>query len=247
MSSFQPRIIMVYIGGFSPFHIGHMSSYRQAKEFANMLSSRYDVYFFVGAGGATASRPYFTADEKTSLMFFSGVRPYETVKLTNMFTLKEILYSSHPDIKVRDEDYMLNDDTYISKPSITFDKNRDILLFVRSDKEKEDDNFCKMGKVESIDQIESLKPFGEGRYCFVSKKENFSLSVSDKVISSATQLREIYKQSNNEDRKRIVDQLYPRTIESNRIEAKRLLDQGLIKVHEPKGKSDVKRWRSKQY
>jgi len=45
----QPRVIVVYGGGFQPFHIGHMSSYTEAK------SAFPDADFYVAASNDTNS------------------------------------------------------------------------------------------------------------------------------------------------------------------------------------------------
>ena len=45
----QPNIIVVYGGGFQPFHEGHASSYREAK------AAFPGAYFFVAAGVVSIS------------------------------------------------------------------------------------------------------------------------------------------------------------------------------------------------
>lgn len=62
----QPRIIVVYGGGFQPFHMGHMSSYSQAK------AAFPDADFYVAASNDTKTRP-IPFDAKKFLAQQAGV------------------------------------------------------------------------------------------------------------------------------------------------------------------------------
>jgi len=182
-------VIVVYGGGFQPFHRGHLSSYYQAK--AKFPES--DLY--VAASNDTKVRP-IPFIEKKFLAEQAGVTdPFVEVKTP--INPKEILAKYNPE--------------------------NDIFILVRSERDpmsytKKDGSPGYYQPYVSLDQCESFQKHG---YVFVTKKKDFD--VIGYEIFSGSQVRELYSTSDDEDRLRMISDLYPAATQEKKI--KQLLDQ----------------------
>ena len=128
----NPKLIVVYGGGFQPFHEGHMSSYREAKKkFPN-------ADFYVAASNVTSERP-LEFSEKQFLAKEAGVAdPFVQVGT------KEAAYINDKGRKVSSTP--LNPLEILNN----YDKDKDVLVIIRSEKDP-----MKGGKSLTINTIAS--------------------------------------------------------------------------------------------
>ena len=173
-------MVVVYGGGFQPFHSGHLSSYLQAKQaFPN-------ADFYVAASADVKQRP-IPFQDKRFLATQAGVSPddFRDVVVKNPINPAEILNQ--------------------------YDPNQDVYVLVRS--ERDPVPYTKKDGSPAYYQPyipgEKLQPFSKHGYVFVTKKKDFKLLGQD--VYSGTQVRNMYSQANPEQRKMMVQQMYPRS------------------------------------
>lgn len=144
------RVIVVYGGGFQPFHAGHLSSYLEAKQaFPN-------ADFYVVASADVKQRP-IPFEDKRFLATQAGVNPkdFRDVAVKNPLNPTEILSNYDPE-----------QDIYILVRS-----ERDPVPYTRKDGSPAYyQPFVKGGK---------FQPFGKHGYVFVTKKKDFKLLGQD--------------------------------------------------------------------
>lgn len=144
------RVIVVYGGGFQPFHNGHLSSYLEAKQaFPN-------ADFYVVASADVKQRP-IPFEDKRFLATQAGVNPkdFRDVAVKNPLNPAEILSHYDPE-----------QDIYILVRS-----ERDPVPYTRKDGSPAYyQPFVKGGK---------FQPFGKHGYVFVTKKKDFKLLGQD--------------------------------------------------------------------
>lgn len=142
----KPKIIVVYGGGFQPFHAGHMSSYEQAKQ------AFPGAEFYVAASNDTKNRPIPFADKKF-LAQQAGVVDH-FVQVVQPVNPQEILSHYNPDkdilILVRSE--------------------RDPVNYT-----KKDGSPAYYQPFKSIKECEPFNPKGGHGYIFVTKKKIFKI------------------------------------------------------------------------
>lgn len=139
------KTVVIYAGGFQPFHQGHLSSYLQAKQaFPN-------ADFYVASSGNVQERP-IPFKEKKFLATQAGVDPadFPDVVVKNPMNPKEILANYDP-----------NKDVFVVVRS-----ERDPVPYVKKDGSPAYyQPYTTKGK----------KPFGEHGYVYVTKKQPFSV------------------------------------------------------------------------
>lgn len=184
------RTVVIYPGGFQPFHQGHLSSYLQAKQaFPN-------ADFYVASSSNVKERP-IPFEEKKFLAMQAGVDP-----------------NDFPDIIVRSP---MNPKEILDK----YDPNKDIFVLVRS--ERDPVPYVKKDGSPAYFQPYTTKkknPFGKNGYVFVTKKQPFKVLGNSKL--SGTDVRDLYKNSNDASKMQIIKDLYPNSMEHKKI--KQLLD-----------------------
>ena len=201
------KIIVIYGGGFQPFHAGHLSSYKQAKE---EFSQYPNVEFYVTASDNTNTRP-IPFKEKQWLARQAGVpeQDFRNVAVKSPLNPVEILSQ--------------------------YDPNSDIFILVRSERDpvsyqKKDGS---PGYYQPFKSIKNCKPFnsknGHG-YVFVTKKEDFE--VAGQEIYSGTQVRDLYAISDDKMRNIIVRDMYPNS--PNQLKIKQILNKYIGVPEEPK-------------
>lgn len=186
------NIVVVYAGGFQPFHKGHLSSYVQAKKaFPN-------ADFYVAASADTKKRP-IPYPEKKFLATQAGVKPEDFPNIVVKSPMK-------PDEVLK-----------------SYDPNEDVFVLVRS--ERDPVSYTKKdgspGYYQPWPGIDDAKPFGQHGYVYVTKKHDFNLNGEE--VFSGTQVRDLYSNSNDKERRNIIDQLYPNS--KNKTMIKQVLDQ----------------------
>jgi hypothetical protein len=185
-------VVVVYAGGFQPFHQGHLSSYIQAKKaFPN-------ADFYVATSADVKQRP-IPYEAKKFLATQAGVKPED-----------------FPDIVVSSP---LNPKEILSK----YDPDKDIFILVRSERDpvgytKKDGS---PGYYQPFQKNTKVEPYGKHGYVFVTKKHNFMLNGHD--VYSGTQVRDMYKNADDQGRQNLVAQLYPNSKKQDQI--KQILDQ----------------------
>jgi hypothetical protein len=195
------RLIVVYGGGFQPFHVGHMSSYLQGK------AAFPSADFYVAASNVTSERPIpFT--EKKFLAQQAGVSD-PVVQVGTMS------YTNDAGRKVTSTP--LNPLEVLKK----YDPTRDVLVILRS--ERDPMKTTATSYYQPWQGMESAEPFGEHAYIFVTKKHDFNLCGKD--VCSGTQVRNMYQAADDKERLNLIKQLYPSA--TNEVKIKKILDSRL--------------------
>jgi len=193
------KIVVVYGGGFQPFHAGHFSSYIQAKE---KFGKFPNTEFYVTASDNTNTRP-IPFKEKQWLAKQAGVseQDFRNVAVKSPLNPVEILSQYNPD--------------------------QDIFILVRSERDpvaynRKDGT---PGYYQPFVNINKCKPFngqaGGHGYVFVTQKEEFNLA--GQTVYSGTQVRNMYASADNEMRNRIVKDMYPNS--PNELMIRKVLDK----------------------
>lgn len=187
------NVIVVYGGGFQPFHIGHMSSYLQAKR------AFPGAKLYVAASNVTTERP-IPFSEKKFLAQQAGV--------------------SDPVVQVGTMSYVNDAGRKVTSTPLNpleilqkFNPEQDILIVVRS--ERDPMKTSATSYYQPFTGLDSAEPFGKHAYIFVTKKQDFS--VGGETIYSGSQVRNMYKQANDSQRHIIIDELYPHATEHDKI------------------------------
>lgn len=140
------RMVVVYGGGFQPFHTGHLSSYLQAKKaFPN-------ADFYVAASADVSKRP-IPFNEKRFLATQAGVSPedFRDVVVKSPLNPAEILSHYDPE-----------QDVFVLVRS-----ERDPVPYTKKDGSP--------GYFQPYIKGGKLAPFGQHGYVFVTKKKDFTL------------------------------------------------------------------------
>lgn len=182
------KTVVIYAGGFQPFHRGHLSSYIEAKrKFPN-------ADFYVATSADIKERP-IPYEAKKFLATQAGVRPED-----------------FPDIIVKSP---LNPREILSK----YDPENDVFVLVRS--ERDPVNYTKKdgtpGYYQPWTDNGKKNSFNKNGYVFVTRKADFKLNGQD--VFSGTQVRNMYRDSDDKNRLNIVTQLYPDSKEHQKIKA----------------------------
>lgn len=143
-------VIVVYGGGFQPFHQGHLSSYLEAKKaFPN-------ADFYVASSDSVSTRPIPFLDKKF-LAVQAGVQPedFPDVVVQNPLNPKEILEKYNPDTDIL----------------IVARSERDPVPYVKKDGTP--------AYYQPFVNIKKCRPFKEHGYIFVTKKHDFKINGND--------------------------------------------------------------------
>lgn len=141
------KTVVVYGGGFQPFHQGHLSSYLQAKKaFPN-------ADFYVAASGNVKERP-IPYQEKKFLATQAGVQPadFPDIAVSTPINPKEILQKYDPE-----------KDAFILVRS-----ERDPMAYTKKDGSP--------GYFQPYNPNQPLQPFANHGYVFVTSKHDFNIN-----------------------------------------------------------------------
>jgi len=168
-------------GGFHPFHAGHYSLYKAAKD----AFPGADVY--VAATNDTKKRPFpFAIKEK--LAKIAGVEPGRFVQVKSPFKADEI--------------------------TSQYDPNKDVLVFVRSEKDKSEQpkpgGTKKDGSPAYFQPYHPrhLQPFSKHAYIAYLPTVEFGPG-----IRSASEIREMWPTLSVKEKGKLVAQLYPNVLD----------------------------------
>lgn len=197
----QPNIIVVYGGGFQPFHEGHASSYREAK------AAFPGAYFFVAASNVTSERP-FEFKEKQFLAQQAGV--------------------VDPFIQVGTMSYVNDNGRKVTSTPLNplealqpFNPEKDVLIIVRS--ERDPMNTTDVSYYQPWQGQQGAEPFSKHAYVFVTKKHDFK--ICNKGVCSGSQVRKIYSDADDKTKLSILQDLYPQSRQLDKI--KKIFDKRL--------------------
>jgi phosphopantetheine adenylyltransferase len=197
----QPNIIVVYGGGFQPFHEGHASSYREAK------AAFPGAHFFVAASNVTTERP-FEFKEKQFLAQQAGVvDPFIQVGTMSYVNDNGRKVTSTP----------LNPLEVLQK----FNPERDVLVIVRS--ERDPMKTTDTSYYQPWTGVQNALPFNKHAYIFVTKKHDFS--IAGNPVYSGSQVRELYSSADDKTKLSILQDLYPQSRQLDKI--KKIFDKRL--------------------
>ena len=182
------KLVVIFPGGFHPFHKGHKSVYDSIKR----KFPEADVY--IAISDFTKERP-FTADEKRLIISSTGIDPNVVKVVKSPLRSEEILKQYNPE-----------------KDRVIFarsqkDKNDPELksLFTRIKKDGTPSYF------QDFKEGKELMPFGKHGYIYLFPTRQFN--VLGYSFQSASQLRDLYKNLSEEDKLKLLNGLYLKNIE----------------------------------
>ena len=197
----QPNIIVVYGGGFQPFHEGHASSYREAK------AAFPGAYFFVAASNVTSERP-FEFKEKQFLAKQAGV--------------------VDPFIQVGTMSYVNDNGRKVTSTPLNplevlkqFNPEKYVLIIVRS--ERDPMKTTDVSYYQPWQGIQGAEPFSKHAYVLVTKKHDFT--IAGNPVYSGSQVRELYSGADDKTKLTILQDLYPQSRQLDKI--KKIFDKRL--------------------
>ena len=188
------QMLVIYPGGFHPFHLGH------ASVFDHLAKKFDDGEVFVAATDTTTERPFEFTD-KSFLANQSGVPKGRFVQVKSPYRSTEITQN--------------------------YDPNNTVLVFAVSEKDHDRISFKpkKDGSPSYFQPYQSgdLTPMSQHGYIYVVPKIDFK--IADETIDSASKIRKMYAAADDQQRQRIIGDLYPHAKAPKRI--KEILDRVL--------------------
>lgn len=198
-----PRTIAVYAGRFHPFHIGHAGVFKE-------LSERFgpeNTYITTGGKVEPEKKP-FSFSEKVAMMQAAGIPVDHIVEEISPYNPKNL------------------------EKKLGLDKNKDFFVFGIGEKDMAEDprfNFkpLKSGAKSYFQPYVGgdYQPLGKHGYVYPVKDIIFK--IGDKKMKGATDIRDMYKESNNNKRMGIIKTLYPNANERVLQSIKNIFDHKL--------------------
>jgi hypothetical protein len=177
------NIIVVYPGRFHPFHLGHKASY-------DWLINRFGEGVYIATSNVqNQTDSPFTYGDKVKMMTRLGVPSGHVVQTKNPYQVREITDSLTPEERA---------DT--------------ALIFAVSAKDSERFDFKpkKSGEPSYLqplpENLKQLKPMSKQGYVVITPTVNFRVKGAD--ANSASQIRKLYLDGNEQDRVNIITDLY---------------------------------------
>lgn len=195
ITDLAPRIIAVYAGRFHPFHHGHAEVFRE-------LASKFGIAntYITTSGKVDPNKSPFSFDEKKIMMQAAGVPAGNVVEETVPYAPVNL------------------------PQKLAADPNRDIMVFGVGQKDMaEDPRFAftplKDGTASFFQKYtgKNMMPFSAKKnddgtragHGYVIPVADVEFSIAGKKINSASQIRELYKSADVEQRLQILNELYP--------------------------------------
>jgi hypothetical protein len=176
--------LVIYPGRFHPFHLGHKASYDWL---ANQFGEN-NVYIASSSVQDPATSPFEFSD-KVKMATKLGVPASHVVNVKNPYQAKEITST-------------LSDE----------EKNNTALIFAVSSKDAERFNFApkKDGSPGYLQPVpenkKNMQPMTKHGYVAITPTVNFQVKGAN--ANSASEIRKIYRDGNDNDRLRIITDLY---------------------------------------
>lgn len=194
---YEPNIVVVYPGRFQPFHIGHRSVY-------DSLVKKFGRNVFIASSGKTdPDRSPFSFDDKVAMVRAAGLPSDSIVQVTNPYRADEI----------------------VSR----FDPNDTVLVFAVGKKDMEEDpRFSfKPKKDGSPSYLQKWPGSGKAetmdKHGYVIAAPTVQFDLLGKKATSATAIRDAYRQAEPARRDQIIDALYGEA----RADLRKLFDKRL--------------------
>lgn len=173
------KLVIIYSGRFQPAHKGHAAAY-------NALVQEYpEADVWVATSNVVKEDSPFDFQERKFLLEKAGVPSNRIVQVVNTYAAKEI--------------------------TSKYNENKDNLIYVVS--QKDADRFSYKPKkdgtppyLQKLEDANELLPMGEKGYIKVGK--TFPFKVLGKIVTGATQIRDMYKHVSEPERKQIIIDLY---------------------------------------
>jgi cytidyltransferase-like protein len=183
------NLIVIFPGRFQPFHIGH-------KKFFDMAKKQFPgADFFIATSDTPQkiddpSRYPFSFQEKKQIMEAAGIPSQEIVQVKQPYKPIEIL-----------QDY---------------DQNVAKVVYVVGEKDMKEDPRFKFGVTKKgtptyfqpFKNLNDMVPFKEdGGHGYIFSPGTIQFNVGGKKVSSATELRNMYKAANEQQKKEYISQI----------------------------------------
>ena len=183
------NLIVIFPGRFQPFHIGH-------KKFFDMAKKQFPgADFFIATSDSPqkindASRYPFSFQEKKQIIEAAGVPSQEIVQVKQPYKPIEIL-----------QDY---------------DQNMAKVVYVVGEKDMKEDPRFKFGMTKKgtpsyfqpFKNLNEMIPFKEdGGHGYIFSPGTIQFNLGGKSITSATELRNLYKSANDQQRKEYITKI----------------------------------------
>jgi len=183
------NLIVIFPGRFQPFHIGH-------KKFFDMAKKQFPgADFFIATSDTPQkiddpSRYPFSFQEKKQIMEAAGIPSQEIVQVKQPYKPIEIL-----------QDY---------------DQNVAKVVYVVGEKDMKEDPRFKFGVTKKgtptyfqpFKNLNDMVPFKEdGGHGYIFSPGTIQFNIGGKSVSSATELRNMYKAANEQQKKEYISQI----------------------------------------
>lgn len=181
----RPRTVAVYAGRFHPFHIGHAGVYKQ-------LAERFgpENVYITTSGKVVPEKSPFTFSEKVAMMQAAGIPEDRIVQEISPYEPNNL------------------------KKMLGVDKYRDFIVFGVGEKDMAEDPRFEFKPKKSGDPSyfqpfysDNHQPLDKHGYIYPVKDIIFK--IGGKTMKGATEIRNMYKESNNNKRMGIIKTLYP--------------------------------------
>jgi len=185
------NLIVIFPGRFQPFHTGHKKFYELAKKqfpAADFFIATSDIPEKDAA--KDPERYPFNFNEKKEIMMSAGIPENEIVQVKQPYKPIEILKNYDPNVAK--------------------------VIYIVGEKDMKDDprfafGMTKKGKptyFQPFKNLNELQPFKEdGGHGYIFSPGTIQFSVNGKNITSASELRNLYKSSDENTRKEIIKQI----------------------------------------
>ena len=184
----EPQLLVIYPGRFQPFHKGHFWVY----QYLVSKFGRNNVYI-VTSNKVEPPKSPFPFSEKSYFMQLTGVPADRIVQASQPYSIKSIIDTGR---------------LQVSDPANT------VAIFAVSEKDMaEDPRFSFSPKKDGSPSY--LQPFSGtsehatfDKHGYVVTVPTFDFKVLGKPVRSATEIRAMYQQGDNETRMKLVTELY---------------------------------------
>jgi len=198
------KTIVIFPGGFHPFHIGHKSI------FDNIQKTFPDAETYIAITGYTEERP-FTAEEKKLIISSTGIDPNKVVEVKSPFRSEEILKNYNPKTdKV----------VFVASEKEKLDSAKKS-LFTRVKKDGTPSYF------QDYDPS-NLQPFEKHGYIYLFPTLSFGKEIFGKDIKNASELRMLYSTLSDKQKMTLIKRLYVKNFDT----IKKIFDKHLIDKEE---------------
>tara|TARA_B110000483_G_scaffold72403_1_gene90163 strand:- start:587 stop:2497 length:1911 start_codon:yes stop_codon:yes gene_type:complete len=194
------KTVVIYPGRFHPFHKGHASVYNKLKQ----QFPTADVFITTSEKTDPEKSP-FSYEEKERMIQSSGIDPTFVEMTKNPYLAKEIIAN--------------------------YDLEKTKLIFAVSEKDMQGDRprfAFGLKKDGTPSYFQPFKGINEAEFAskhgYIATLPTMDFKILDKDISSASQIRELYKKSDEQGRRDLIIDLYGSMDE----EVKRIFDNKLI-------------------